>query len=536
MVVLSVFVLFSSASAQSPLDGVLSFVNESPVFIIVSQKTAEGFQNYQNYGIEAAFPKVAAFASNYEKTTGIKIAEEASLTDSYVMALTDINPLLFTFEFVSAIKVTDADKYNRFLEKWLSAWKISRSEVTNINGLKVYSLSASEIKTPLFYVQKDNYFLSSNKLEGISRALETASNPSRSFVNTVSYEQIKRKFSIDSNFYLWISGKVLSNYLNLLMNMPAFTKSAENIKFEIYSNLMKEFVHGLEFVGMKLSFNQNNIGFEFFVSVNELLSKTMKARLSLVKEGADRKIYYDGTEQGSLKLIPEQASSMVSLHVAIPPFFDEMIAQHSGPDKFFDLKKANEKAIDKFGIGLEKLVASWAGNEFFAARFEGRQFMAGAKIADEKSLEKILDVVGSKIRKLKYRRSSVKHAGVRINIAKKDVKGEDEKLFAYFSIGEYFVVANNIEKAKTIIETYNDKLPSIRASRGFVSSCEFVSGDKYKMVAYASIPKAVERMSPYFNSMLNIVEIFPEKLNLKNIGFSSRADNSGQHLKINLTY
>ncbi len=521
------------------MDSVLSFINDSPVFVLVSQKTAEGFQNYKNYGIESAFPKIASYAAEYENATGIKISEEAALTDSYVMALTDINPVLLSFEFVSAIKVTDADNYNRFLEKWLSAWKISRTEVTRIDGHKVYSLSAAEIKTPLFYIQKDNFFLSSNKLEGLSRALETASKPSKSFVNTVSYEQIKRKFAIDSNFYLWISGKILAKYLNLIAHMPAFTRSTESAKFEVYSKLIQEFTQGLEFVGMKLSMNHNRIGFEFFVSVNELLSKTMKARLTLVKEDASKKMYYEGTSQGSLKLMPEQVTSLVSFHAAIPLFFNEILSQdahNAGHHKIFDLKKANDRAVEKFGVGLEKLFASWAGNEFFAARFEGSEFMAGAKIADEKALEKVLDVVESKMGKLKYKRSSVKHGGVRISVAKKVLKGGDEKLFAYFSTGGYFVAANSVENARAIIDTCNDKLPSIRASRGFASSCEFASGEKYKMIAYASVPKFISRVSPYLNSMLNIVEIYPEKLNLKNIGVASRADNSGQHVNVNISY
>lgn len=539
VVILSVFVLFSSACAQSPVDSVLSYISESPVFVIVSHKTAEGYQNFKNYGIEAAFPKVAAFLAGYEKSTGINIADEASLTESYVMALTEMNPVLFTFEFVSVVKVRNADEYNKFLEKWLAAWNISRTEVTSIDGRKVFSLSSAEIKTPLFYVQKDNYFLSSNKLEGLSRALETASNPSKSFVNTVSYEQIKRKFAIDSNLYVWISGKVISNYLNLIMHLPAFTRTAESVKFEIYSKLMHEFTQGLEFIGLKLSLNQNSIGFEFFVSMNELLSKTMKARLTLIKDPAAKKMYYEGTEQGSLRLIPEQVSSLVTLHAVLPPFFEEMLSQNApggSRHKLFDLKKANDRAVEKFGIGLEKLLASWVGNEFFAARFDGGQFMAGVKIADEKELEKVLGVVESKMRKLKYKRSGANHSGVRINIAKKAVRGQQEKFFAYFNAGGYFVVANSLENAKTIIETYNDRLPSVRASRGFAGSCEFSSGEKYKMIAYASVPKLMSRVSPYLNSMLNMAEIFPEKLNLKNIGLSSRADNSGQHVKVNITY
>lgn len=521
------------------------YVPDSSIFFAYSKNLGDAYNNYIGHGIELAIPRLRIIRESYEKAAGTTIAQDAALSAESVIALTDINITLFSFEFVQVVRVTDTKAFENMLEKSLGVSGISRKNFTKISGHEVFSLSSPEIKTPLFYLFNGTHAIFSNKLEGLSKSLDQAFTASKNFSKTSAFEQICRKYPLDSNFYFWLNGKVITNYLstlNLVGMYPAFMKTDENVKLEKMVRIINDFARALEFIAIKVNVGQRDIEIDFFVALNELLAKTIKARLQFVKTDDHKSLSYEGIQPDSLRLVPEKANFAATAHVVLPPV-EELnsapIANTSdeGGLSMVSFKVVNDRLIKKYGAGVEKLVYSWAADEFFVAGTEGRGIMAGAKIKNADNLEAVLKTVEKKVAQTGYRKSSSKYSDIKITLMKKSAKkGEPEKTRAYFTTDNYFVITDSLESAKAAIDAYLDKKPSIRASADFVKACNYVKTDKYKVIAYSRTSSILDAAAPYLNSMLDITTVEPQLMNLRNLGIVNYVTRDGQHLKIKLTY
>jgi len=519
--------------AQNALETCLSYIPKSSIFIIVSQDCANALKNYENHGVTRAFPTLKNLLNAYEKKSGITLAEEFSQTECDLIALTEMNPALFSFEILTVFAVKDINSYNALIDRWVASFGAVKKEVVKISGHPVFSLTSSEIKTPLFYLTDGNVIISSNKLEGLSKALEMPSKNSSNFLNSGSYEQIKRKFAIDSNLYMWISGKVLAGYLKLLGTTHISSNFQDN---ESLLKIFNQFTDGLEFVGFKKSVTEDGIESEIFISLNEIISKAIKTKLMLAPMANIAKLSYDGIEFKSMRMIPEKCDAFAAAHLAIPTF-EQLMKDPNAKIFNFNIKDFNDKLVKKFKVSLDELLCSWAADEFFAAKLSGGGYMAGAKINNMKHFENALQKIESGLYRQNYRRSVKKYDGITYNVAEKRVKKNEEKVKkAYLTLGDYAIITNNPEAVPNIIETFKDKLPSIRASKNFVNVCDYQSGKKYKMISYVKTDAMLNFLTPYLSSMFNVTGIDASQLNLKNCGIANYVTSGGQHVKIKLSY
>lgn len=534
----------SSSFAGGMPSELFKYVPDTTIFFAYSGNIADAYNNYIAHGIELAVPKLRVIRENYERNAGTTIANDASLSSESVIALTDVNLALFNIEFVQIVRVSDVPAFEKMLDTGSGAAGISRKSVTKIAGREVFALSSPKIKTPLFYLFDGTYAVFSNKLEGLSKSLEVATS-SKNFSKTTAFEQTCRKYPLDSNLYFWLSGKVISNYLstlNLVNVYPAFMKTDENVRLEKMVRIINDFVKALEFIAIKVNIGPKDVEIDFFMALNELLAKTIKARLQFVKPDDHNALSYEGIQLESLKAMPEWSDFAAAAHVVLPPI-EELHsapianASQDGGISVVDMKTLDEKLKQKFGAGIEKLVYSWASNEFFVAGSKDRGMIAGGKIKDSDNLEAVLRTVEKKVAKNGYKKSFAKHSDVKITVMKKVLKKEKaEKVRAYFVIGDLFILADSIEAAKASIDAYRDKTPSIRAYPGFAGSCGYVSTEKYKLVAFARTTPLLNAAAPYLNSMLDITTLEPQLMNLRNVGIMNSVTRDGQHFRIRLTY
>ncbi len=527
------FLSFSAAAfAMQPLEECLQHIPASSIFMVVSQNGSQAYENYLKFGFNEAFPDLKALIDNYEKKSQVALGEELSQTNCYLMALSEVNPVLLSFEFITALSVKDINKYNKLIDKWVEAYQAKRIKVTTIEGHDVFSVSSPEIKTPLFYLVASNIVISSNKLEGLSKALDLRADNAKNFLKSIHYQQIKRKYDIDSNLYIWISGRVISEYLKLFGSAnPALVAN----KGETMMKVFNYFTEGLEFIALKKSVGENGIESDVFISLNETVAKVIKARLNFSK--GLKKLSYEGIEFKSLKMIPEFCDAFAAAHVILPPF-EELMKTNNARVANFDLNQFNERLVKKFKAGIDTLLYPWVGDEYFAAQFSGVQgYMAGVKIADMAKFEKALAKVENKLYSTNYRVSVSKYKDIKIKTAVKRVKKGEKKIAnAYFVIGDYAVMTSNPDMAKIIIETFNDQLPSVRASRGFVDACEYASGNKYKIISWFKTDKLLAEILPFLGGFVNVSNVDLSKIQLKNTGVINYVTNGGQHIKIKTSY
>lgn len=521
-----------AAYALTPVEDCLQHIPASSIFFIVSQQGEIAYNNFKNFGISEAFPDIKALIANYEKKSQISLDEELGMANCYLMALSEVNPIGLNFEFITALSVKNVNEYKKLIDRSVEAYQAKRIKITTIGGHDVFSVSSPYIKTPLFYLISSNIILSSNKLEGLSKALDIKNDYAKNFLKSIHYQQIKRKYDIDSNLYVWISGRVISEYLKLF--------GAANSSFinrgESMNKLFKNFTDGLEFIGMKKSLNENGAESDLFVSLNETVAKVIKAKINFAK--GFNKLNYEGIELNSLKLIPETCDAFAAAHIVLPPF-EDLMASGNAKIARFDIKQLNDRLVKKFKSGLDTLVYPWVDDEYFAAQFTNAGgFMAGAKIGDMRAFEKSLKKVENKLYSTNYRLTeSYKYKGVTVKTASKRVKKNESKIVnTYFVIGDYAVMTSNCQMAKVIIDTFNDQLPSIRASRGFVGSCDYVAGDKYKILSWFKSEVMLSEIIPYLGGLINTNTMDLSKIKIKNIGITNFITSGGQHFTIKSTY
>lgn len=531
-VLVSVFFFTAAAHAMTPLEECLQYIPSSSIFVVVSQDGARAYENYKKYGVCEAFPDLKTLISNYENKSGVTINEELNQSNCYLLSLSEINPMIMSFEFITAMSVKDIRAYNKMIDKWVAAYNAKRIKVTSIAGHEVYSISSPEIKTPLFYLTTDNIIISSNKLEGLSKALDIKRDNAKNFLKSIYYEQVKRKFNMDSNLYIWISGRVISDYLKLFgsANPALFTA-----KGEAAMKIFNYFTEGLEFIAMKKSLTETGAESDIFISMNETVARVIKAKLDFAKFG--KKLSYAGIEFDSLKAIPEACEGFAAAHILLPPF-EELMNSANTQFPNLNAKTFNDRLVKKFKAGLDVLVYPWVGEEYFAAQFPGSKgHMAGVKIADMEKFEKALRKVENKMYSTNYRVSVSKYKGVTVKTAAKRVKkGENKNIKSYFVIGDYAIVTSNPEMASVIIDTFNDRLPSVRMVKGFVESCDYAAGNKYKILSWLKTETAFAEILPYLGGFINVSTADPSKIQLKNMGVTNYMTNGGQHIKIKVTY
>ncbi len=523
----------SAAYALTPVEDCLQYIPASSIFFIVSQHGESAYNNFVNFGISEAFPDIKTLIANYEKKSQISLGEELGMANCYLMALSEVNPVGLNFEFITALSVKNIGEYKRLIDRSVEAYQAKRFKITTIGGHDVFSVSSPDIKTPLFYLISSNIVISSNKLEGLSKALDIQKDNAKNFLKSIHYQQIKRKYDIDSNFYVWISGRVISEYLKLF---GAANSSLIMNKGEAMGKIFNNFADGLEFIGMKKSLNENGSESDIFISLNETVAKVIKAKINFAK--GFKKLNYEGIELNSLKLIPEACDAIAAAHVVLPPFEDLMA---SGNTKIarFDIKKLNDRLVKKFKAGIDTLVYPWVADEYFAAQFSNAEgFMAGVKIGDMKAFEKSLRKVENKLYSTNYRLiESYKYKGVTVKTASKRVKKNESKIAnTYFVIGDYAVMTSNGKMAKIIIDTFNDQLPSIRASRAFVGSCDYAAGDKYKILSWFKSEVMLSEIAPYLGGLIDTHTMDLSKIKLKNTGITNFITSGGQHFTIKSTY
>jgi len=522
-----------AAYALAPLEDCLQHIPASSIFFVVSQNGAAAYDNYLKYGFLEAFPDIKTIIDKHEKKSQITLMEDFNETNCYLLALTEINPVMLNFEFITVLSVKDIDRYKKLIDRGIEAYKAKRSKITTIGGHDVFLVTAPEIKTPLFYLIASNMVMSSNKLEGLSKALDIKNDSAKNFLKSIQYQQIKRKYDIDSNIYVWISGRVIAEYLKLF---GAANSSLIMNKGEAMMKIFNNFTDGLEFIGMKKSLNETGAESDIFISLNETVAKVIKSKINLTK--GFKKLNYEGIELNSLKLVPEACDAFAAAHVVFPPYEELM---QSGNTKFaqFDIKNFNDRLVKKFKAGLDTLVYPWIADEYFAARFSNDGgFMAGVKIGDIKAYEKSLKKVENKLYSTNYRRiENYNYKGVTVKTASKRVKKGERKLVnSYFTIGDYAVMTSNPQMAKIIIDTFNDQLPSIRANKGFVESCGYTAGGKYKILSWFKTKVALAAIIPYLSDFIDINTIDLSKIKLENFGVSNFITGGGQHFNIKVTY
>lgn len=530
-VLLIVMTLTASAHAMAPLEECLQYVPASSLFLVVSQNGERAYENFLNFGICEAIPELKKLIADYENKSKVTLTEELGQSNCYLLALSEVNPAILGFEFITAMSVKDIRAYDKLIDKWVAAYDAKRVKVTTIAGHDVYSVSSPEIKTPLFYLTAGNVIISSNKLEGLSKALDLRRDNAKNFLKSIYYEQIKRKFNIDSNLYVWISGRVIADYMKLF---GSANPSLFAYKGETASKVFNYFTEGLEFIAMKKSVNEDGSESDIFISLNETVARVIKARLDYFKN--DKKVSYSGIEFGSLRAIPEACDAFAAAHIILPPF-EEIMRSAGNQIHGFNVKEINDRLVKKFGAGLDALVYPWVGEEYFIAQLSGAKgYMAGARIADMAKFERALRKVENKLYSTNYRASSAKYKGVTVKTAVKRVKkGEAKVARTYFVIGDYVIAASSLDDAKLIIDTFNDRLPSVRAVKGFVDSCEYAAGNKYKILSWFKTEKALAEVLPYLGGFINVSTADPSKLNLKNAGVTNYITNGGQHIKIKVT-
>jgi len=532
------------AEKTSEIENILKFIPESPIFIFTMQNTGDAYNNLLGYGIKQAFPQLALMVKLYESTSSIKISEEASLYKCSIMSLTEVNLLLFNYEFIYALELNDTKKFDEFMEKWIKNYAITKKSITKIAGIETFSLAAAKIKTPLFYIKKDNFVIFSNKLEGLSKSIILSENPTRSFLNSVAYNQIKRKYDIDSNIYFWFSGKVIANYfsaLGLVNANPGWLNTRHSMQLEQYSKIMNDLLKGLEFIAFKVNVKKDGVAFDFFVSLNELVAKVIKTKLHLSLP-EEMKLNYDGIVLNSTRFIPEKVKAAAAAHIILPSF-EELISSevnvtNCNTNKVKKFNELNQYIVQKYKAGLDKLMYSWIANEFFAfVSDDSTNFAIGAKIKNTEALNDAIKIVEKSLSADKYKKSAHKYHDINIvSFKKHSKKGEVEKITCYFINGDYFVFASDPGYAKILIDTYADQLPSIRVNKDFQKVCAFDIKNKYKMAAFGNIAYLFEKIHHYIDNSLNLLTIAPEKMNIKNIGVSNFVTNDGQHLMINLSF
>ncbi len=522
-----------SAHALTPIEDCLQYVPSSSVFFVASQDGARAYDNYLRYGFLEAFPDIRALIFNYEKKSGIPLFEEFEETNCYLLALSEINPVALDFEFITVLSVKDISKYKNLIDRGVDAYQAKRFKITSIAGHDVFSVASPDIKTPLFYLITSNIVISSNKLEGLSKALDIKRDFAKNFYKSYYYQQIKRKYDIDSNLYVWISGRVISDYLKLF---GAANSAMLMNKGEAVMRIFNNFIDGLEFIGMKKSLNESGAESDIFISLNETVAKVIKSKINFSK--GLKKLHYEGIELESLKLVPEACDAVAAAHIVLPPF-EELMQAANSKIAHFDIKQFNDRLVKKFKAGLDVLVYPWAADEYFAAQFQkGEGFMAGARIYDMKAFEKALKKVENKLYSTNYRLNECyKYKDVKVKTASRRVKkGEKKIVNSYFVIGDYIVMTSRPEMAKVIIDTYHDLLPSVRVSPGFIEACDYRAGNKYKILSWFKTELVLSEILPYFSGILNINNIDLSKLKLKNMGVSNYITGGGQHIKIKVTH
>jgi hypothetical protein len=521
------------AYALTPVEDCLQHIPASSIFFVASRDSAAAYDNYLKYGFSEAFPDIKTLIDNYERKSQIPLMEEFGETNCYLLALSEINPVMLNFEFITALSVKDINKYKKIIDRGVEAYQAKRFKITTIAGHDVFSVSSPDIKTPLFYLITSNIILSSNKLEGLSKALDLKKDNAKNFLKSIQYQQIKRKYDIDSNLYVWISGRVIAEYLKLF---GAANSSLIMNKGEAMMKLFTNFTDGLEFIGMKKSLNETGAESDVFISLNETVAKVIKAKINFAK--GFKKLNYEGIELNSLKLIPEACDAFAAAHIVLPPFEDIMASGNSKIARF-DIKQLNDRLVKKFKAGIDTLVYPWIADEYFAAQFSNAEgFMAGVKIGDIKAFEKSLKKVENKLYSTNYRLiESYKYKGITVKTASKRVKKNESKIAnTYFIIGDYAVMTSNQQMAKIIIDTFNDQLPSIRANRGFVGSCDYAAGDKYKILSWFKTEVMLSEIAPYLSGLIDTHSMDLSKIKLKNTGITNFITSGGQHFKIKSTY